>query len=112
MAHPFLEKLKTLVDRHLPEEPHLVCKHFFSGAALYANGVMCASLTPVGIAFKFPAELRAELIECGAASKLQYFAKSPIKKGYVLFPEIDNVSDADIARYFGIAVAHVRSIAS
>ena len=110
MAKPFLEKLEALVNRHLPGDPHLVCKHFFSGAALYASGVMCASLTPVGLAFRLPADLRTELIDCGAASKLKYFAKSPIKKGYVLFSDIDNVSDADIAKYFGIAVAHVRSM--
>ena len=73
---------------------------------------MCASLSPVGLAFRLPVELRTELINCGAASKLQYFPKSPIKKGYVLFPDIDKVSDADIAKYFGIAVAHVRSMKS
>jgi len=112
MAKPFLENLETLVNRHLPGDPHLVCKHFFSGAALYASGVMCASLTPVGLAFRLPADLRTELIDSGAASKLKYFAKSPIKKGYVLFSDIDNVSDADIAKYFGIAVAHVRSMAT
>ena len=110
MAHPFLENLKTLVDLHLHDDPHLVCKHFFSGAALYASGVMCASLSPVGLAFRLPADVRAELIDCGAASKLKYFAKSPIKKGYVLFSDVDNVCDADIAKYFGIAVAHVRSM--
>ena len=110
MAKPFLEKLEALVNRHLPDDPHLVCKHFFSGAALYASGVMCASLTPVGLAFRLPADLRTELIDSGAASKLKYFAKSPIKKGYVLFSDIENVSDADITKYFGIAVAHVRSM--
>ena len=110
MAHPFLANLKTLVDRHLPDDPHLVCKHFFSGAALYASGVMCASLSPVGLAFKLPAELRTELIDCGAASNLKYFAKSPIKKGYVLFPDVEDVSDADIAKYFAIAAAHVRAM--
>ena len=110
MAKPFLEKLETLVNRHLPDDPHLVCKHFFSGAALYSSGVMCASLSPVGLAFRLPADLRTELIDSGAALNLKYFAKSPIKKGYVLFSDIDNVSDADIAKYFGIAIAHVRSM--
>ncbi len=111
MAQPFLENLKALVDRHLPAEQHLACKHFFSGAALYANGVMCASLTLVGLAFKFPPELRSEFIDSGVASSLKYFAKSPIKKGYVLFSDFEDVSDEDMARYFGIAVAHVRSMA-
>lgn len=108
MAKPFLEKLEALVSRYLPDEPRLVCKHFFSGAALYSSGVMCASLTPVGLAFRLPADVRTELIDCGAASSLKYFAKSPIKKGYVLFSNLEDVSDTDIAKYFGIAVAHVR----
>jgi hypothetical protein len=110
MAQPFLEKLEVLVQRHLPDEPRLECKHFFSGAALYAHGVICASLTPVGLAFKLPPDMCSELIECGAASHLRYFAKSPIKKGYILFSEFEGVSDGDMARYFGIAVAYVRSM--
>lgn len=107
MAQPFLEKLETLVNRHLPDEPQLECKHFFSGAALYAQGVICVSLTPVGLAFKLPAELCSALIDSGAASNLKYFAKSPFKKGYVRFSNFQDVDDADIREYFGIAVAHV-----
>jgi hypothetical protein len=109
MAQPFLEKLKVLVQQYLPEEPHLECKHFFSGAALYANGVICASLTPVGLAFKLPEDLCSELIECGAASHLRYFAKSPIKKGYALFSDYEGVSARDLAKYFETAVANVQS---
>ena len=92
----------------MPDELRLECKHFFSGAALYARGVICLSLTPAGLAFKLPAELCSELIDCGAASHLQYFAKSPVKKGYVLFPDFESLSDRDMAKYFSIAVAHVR----
>src|SRR2546426_4965057 len=40
----------------------LQCRHFFSGAALYANGTICASLTPVGFAVKLSQELRAALL--------------------------------------------------
>lgn len=109
MAQPFLEKLEVLVQRHLPDEPRLECKHFFSGAALYAHGVICASLTPVGLAFKLPEDLCSELIECGAASHLKYFAKSPIKKGYVLLTDYEGVSVSDLAKYFGTAVANVQS---
>ena len=108
MAQPFLDNLKILVGRHLPLKRHLVCKHFFSGAALYADGVICASLTPVGLAFKLPAKLCSELIDCGAASELKYFAKSPVKKGYVLFSNFGTLSDADMAMYFRMAVEHVR----
>ena len=108
MAQPFLENLENLVQRHLCDVPHLVCKHFFSGAALYSSGVICVSLTPVGLAFKLPAKLCSELIDCGAASKLKYFAKSPVKKGYVLFPSYGDLSDDDTAKYFGIAVEHAR----
>ncbi len=108
MAQPFLENLKVLVQRHLPDEPRLECKHFFSGAALYAHSVICVSLTPVGLAFKLPEALCSELIECGAASHLKYFAKSPIKKGYALFSDYEGVSTSDMAKYFRTAVVNVR----
>jgi hypothetical protein len=110
MAQPFLEQLEALVKLHLSEESHLTCRHFFSGAALYSSGVICVSLTPVGLAFKLPEDVRSELIGCGAASKLKYFDNSPIKKGYVLFSDVEAISGKDMAGYIRIAVAHVRAM--
>ena len=108
MAKPFLTQLEGLVKRYASDEPYLECKHFFSGAALYARGVICVSLSPVGIAFKLPADVCSELIDRGAASHLKYFAKSPVKKGYVLFKDIDEVSDRHMRKYFGMAISNVR----
>ncbi len=105
MAQPFLENLKVLASQHLKEQSGIECKHFFSGAALYANGLICASLTPVGLAFKLPDDLYSELIESGAASPLRYFAKSPVKKGYVLFPDFDDLDSSSLTRYFRDAVS-------
>ena len=65
----------------------LECRHFFSGAALYRDGSIVASLTPVGLAFKVPTEVRDSLLESGRAIPLRYFPKSPIKRDYVLFPD-------------------------
>ena len=62
----------------------LECRHFFSGAALYANGTICASLTPVGFAVKLPEESRAALLREGRARPLRYFKEGPIKKEYVV----------------------------
>ena len=105
MAQPFLENLQVLASQHLKEQSGIECKHFFSGAALYANGLICASLTPVGLAFKLPDDLCSELIESGAASPLRYFAKSPIKKGYVLFPDFDDLDGSSLTRYFRDAIS-------
>ncbi len=58
-------------------------KHFFSGAALYANGKICMTLTPVGLALKLPEQYRESLIKEGA-KKLRYFPKAPVKKEYAL----------------------------
>src|SRR5206468_9745727 len=47
MAEPYRERLATLVRVARPSNAHgvrLECRHFFSGAALYANGTICASL--------------------------------------------------------------------
>jgi TfoX/Sxy family transcriptional regulator of competence genes len=62
-------------------------KHFFSGAAVYAQGRICMSFTPVGFAIKLPEESRNTLITEQGAKPLRYFAKGPIKKDYVVLPK-------------------------
>jgi TfoX/Sxy family transcriptional regulator of competence genes len=65
---------------------NLECKHFFGGAAVYARGRICMSLTPVGFAIKLPEESRNILITQHGAKPLRYFPKGPIKKDYVILP--------------------------
>src|SRR5262249_34801877 len=48
------------------------CRHFFSGAAAYANGRIFMTLTSVGVALKLPQESQAELTRRGA-KPLRYF---------------------------------------
>lgn len=82
MAAEYLRKLKALMDEVAPEEfveIRLECKHFFSGAALYANGKICVTLTPVGLALKLPEESRA-LLEQTGATHLRYSPEGPVKK--------------------------------
>jgi hypothetical protein len=62
-------------------------KHFFSGAALYANEKTCASLSPAGFALKFPAEMRQHLIKEGKGTEFRFFASGPIKREYVNLSE-------------------------
>ena len=107
MAHPYLTTLEELVARELPGAHDLVCKHFFSGAALYSNNSICASLTPAGIAFKLPEHRCSTLIASGKALPLRYFAKSPVKKGYVLFPDASSLANADVAGYLKECLSHV-----
>jgi TfoX/Sxy family transcriptional regulator of competence genes len=87
MAHPYLEQLQGLVRIIDRRDVELVCKHFFSGAALYVNGKMCASLSPAGLAFKLGKQRSEELIASQVAVPLCYFKGAPIKRDYVLFPE-------------------------
>jgi len=87
MAHPYFVELQALVDQHLAGKQDLQCKHFFSGAALYVGGKICASLTPKGLAFKLSIERSEELIATNNCKALRYFDKSPIKRGYVLLPD-------------------------
>jgi hypothetical protein len=106
MAQPYLDQLTRLVEPHLTDDADLVCKHFFSGAALYAHGAICTSLSPVGLAVKLPVELCAELIDSGLAAEMRYFPKAPVKKGYALFAAVDDLSESDIAKYLKMAIAH------
>ena len=89
MAKEYLEKLSGFVEEATsdgPENVSLECKHFFSGAALYAEERICISLTPVGLAIKLPENTRDKLLKSKKAVPLRYFPKAPIKKDYVLFP--------------------------
>lgn len=87
MAEPYLERLRAIVREAAfagSSQIGLECKHFFSGAALYANGVICVSLTPAGLALKLPEETRTALIRERRGKPLRYFRGAPIKKEYVL----------------------------
>ena len=89
VAKEYLEKLSTLIKKTVPNQLKnikLECKHFFSGAALYANGKICATLTPKGFAIKLPEKNMKKLLKGGKAKKLRYFSKAPIKKDYVVLP--------------------------
>ena len=89
MAKAYIRKLSELVERAAPEnidDIRLEVKHFFSGAAVYANGKICITLTPVGLALKLPEKDILPLIKEEGAKPLQYFPEGPIKKEYVLLP--------------------------
>ena len=88
MAKEYFEKLSGLILR-LNVEKEVDCrievKHLFTGAALYVNGGISASWSPVGLAFKLPEKEVARLISSGKAKPLKYFPKGHVKNGYALF---------------------------
>jgi len=84
--------LEQAVSRHEPGID-FECKHFFSGAAAYANGRIFMTLTSVGLALKLPPASQDVLIGKGA-KPLRYFPTGPIKKDYVVVPK-PMVSDVD-----------------
>ena len=89
MAKEYLEKLLAFVEEattDLPRNINLECRHFFSGAALYADERICISLTPVGLAVKLPEGTKDDLISGEKAVPLRYFPEGPVKNGYALFP--------------------------
>ena len=87
MAEPYLKRLATMLREARPKMSRgvrLQCRHFFSGAALYANRTICASLTPAGFAVKLSQESRAALLRERRGTPLRYFEGGPIKKEYVV----------------------------
>ena len=100
MAHPYLEQLQHLVSDLDLASPDVVCKHFFSGAAAYAHGLIFASLTPRGLAFKLPEPRCRDLLTRDCAEPLRYFDNSPVKRGYVLFPEHGKLRKSELKQYF------------
>ena len=90
MAEPYFERLSQIIDGlglTLLENVKLETKHFFSGAALYANGNICASLGPVGFAVKLPGDVRQSLISEGNAVEFRFFEKGPLKREYALLSD-------------------------
>ena len=90
MAKEYLEKLTEILKRATARRFASVkfeCKHFFSGAAVYADGRICISLTPAGFAIKLPEEQRKVLLQKRGTKCLRYFPKAPIKKDYVVMPD-------------------------
>ena len=89
MAKVYFENLAAFVGEaasDLSSNVNLECKHFFSGAALYAEERICMTLTPVGLAMKLPEAKIDNLLRNDKAIPLRYFPEGPIKRGYALFP--------------------------
>ena len=87
MANPYLAQLTELLealDLETSVFAGLECRHFFSGAAVYTSGTICASLSPVGFALKLPPSTCDALFETGRAGPLQYFRAGKVKKGYAV----------------------------
>ena len=98
MAEPYLTDVTRLADEWSSADNRvgdLECDHFFSGAAVYRDGGIVATLTPVGLAFKVSPEVHDALIGSGRAARLRYFPKAPIKKNWVVFEESDTVPGND-----------------
>lgn len=90
MAKEYLDQLSAILKQATArrfKEVNLECKHFFSGAAVYADGRICISLTPVGFAIKLPEKSRDVLLKEKGTKNLRYFPKGPIKKDYVVLPK-------------------------
>ena len=88
MVESYLVALRALLERIAPDldpDAEIACKHFFGGAAAYADARIFMTLTPVGLALKLPRAARSALIEAGGAP-LRYFPKAPIKKDYAIVP--------------------------
>ncbi len=83
MAEPYLERLSKIVDRLGPvsaDGVKLDTKHFFSGAALYANGRICASFSAAGFALKLPVDIRQRLIDERKGTEFRFFPTGQIKR--------------------------------
>lgn len=90
MAKAYYDRLSALmagIAPNLSVKADLEIKHFFSGAALYADGRICITLTPAGFGLKLPEDLRSELMQEEDVQPLRYFPKAPIKKAHIVLPE-------------------------
>ena len=109
MAKEYLEKLAGLILRLKIEKEvdyRIEVNHLFAGVALYANKAICASWSPVGLAFKLPEKEVASLISSGKAKPLKYFSKGHVKNGYALFESPEKSKPSRWKAYFVKAMKH------
>lgn len=110
MAQPYLDRLAAKLGEARPSKPRNVlveCKHFFSGAALYADGKIFASLTPAGFAIKLPEHTRAALIRARRGRPLRYFTGGPIKKEYVVLSRATAADHHAVRELLRVSMRHV-----
>ena len=101
MAGDYGDRLNVLLASTiavLPTGVTVEIKHFFGGAAVYANQRICITLTSVGLAMKLPDDGCARLFDEGA-KPLRYFPKAPIKKQYAVLPDMV-AEDPDRIRFW------------
>lgn len=113
MAREYLEKLSAFIEKATScysANINLECKHFFGGAALYAEERICISLTPVGLAIKLPEETKDKLLKNRKAVPLRYFPKGPIKEDYVLFPDGIVKDGKTLHRYVKESIEYVLTL--
>jgi TfoX/Sxy family transcriptional regulator of competence genes len=113
VAEPYLKHLSQMVSRlELPRARGITLesRHFFSGAALYANGKICASLSPMGLAVKLPADMREDLIKDGKGDIFRFFASGPIKQEYVALPESILQDDETLREFLNTSINYVANL--
>ena len=113
MAKQHLEQLTALIRQATSgrfKDAKLECKHFFSGAAVYANGRICMSLTPVGFAMKLPEEARNALLKQKGVKHLRYFPNGPIKKDYVILPKTMLTDMKTLRRWVRVSIEYVLTL--
>ncbi len=112
MTKEYLHELTALLQATTSHETNvkLECEHFFSGAAVYADGKICMSLTPVGLAIKLPQELRTTLVEEHGARPLRYFPQGPVKKDYVVLPQVMLGDPKALRRWVNASIKYVCSL--
>ncbi len=88
----------------------LKCKHFFGGAAVYADGRICMSLSTAGFGIKLPEKLRSALVSDHGAKPLRYFPKGPIKRDYVVLPKAMLKNKKALRRWVKVSIEYVLSL--
>jgi hypothetical protein len=110
MAKEYYDALFELIQKIYPTEmkdSEFVVKHFFSGAAVYVQGKICMTLTPVGFAIKLPEKKRILLLKDSSVKPLRYFSKAPIKNEYVVLPESTMKDLSILKKLITISVRYV-----
>lgn len=112
MVKKYLEDLSKIINRVTGtafKKFKITNKHFFSGAASYADGKIFSIFGPKGLAIKLPKKSHDRLLKEIGTKSLQVFPKGPIKKEYVILSKTMIKNTKTLQNLIKISINYVNS---
>ena len=102
-----VKELQSLLQAAAPELD-LTFRPMFGGIMGYTKGKPFASLSNVGLAFRFFGALHKERLAVPGAAALQYEPDSAPSRSYILVPPTDLISHEKLAEWARLSASNLK----